>query len=166
MSKPYIYKTMMRLVVVYRQHRKYIDLYPKPFRGNNNIINLNTSYEKNVQLYSNKYYYYYYYYIHKHTTSMLTYYPPPTQSLDRPTVSVADLKNWMNKQMNRRPPSPPPPPPPAPAIVAPAPVVAAAPEPSEPVLKMRSPGNGWRCSNGRIELVTPNIITRCYIIYR
>ena len=38
-----------------RQHRKDIDLYLKPFRGNNNIINLNTSYEKNVQLSSNKY---------------------------------------------------------------------------------------------------------------
>ena len=38
-----------------RQHRKDIDLYLKPFRGNNNIINLNTSYEKNIQLSSNKY---------------------------------------------------------------------------------------------------------------
>ena len=38
-----------------RQHRKDIDLYLKPIRGNNNIINLNTSYEKNVQLSSNKY---------------------------------------------------------------------------------------------------------------
>ena len=38
-----------------RQHRKDIDLYLKPFRGNNNIINLNTSYEKNLQLSSNKY---------------------------------------------------------------------------------------------------------------
>ena len=44
-------------VLIYfgRQHRKYIDLYLKPFRGNNNIINLYTSYEKNVQLSSNKY---------------------------------------------------------------------------------------------------------------
>ena len=38
-----------------RQHRKDIDLYLKPFRGNNNKINLNTSYEKNLQLSSNKY---------------------------------------------------------------------------------------------------------------
>ena len=38
-----------------RQHRNDIDLYLKPFRGNNNIINLYTSYEKNVQLSSNKY---------------------------------------------------------------------------------------------------------------
>ena len=37
------------------KHRKDIDLYLKPFRGNNNIINFYTSYEKNVQLYSNKY---------------------------------------------------------------------------------------------------------------
>ena len=42
-------------IYIGRQHRKDIDLYLKPFRGNNNIINLNTSYEKNVQLSSNKY---------------------------------------------------------------------------------------------------------------
>ena len=41
--------------IIGRQHRKDIDLYPKPFRGNNNIINLYTSYEKNLQLSSNKY---------------------------------------------------------------------------------------------------------------
>ena len=34
---------------------KILIFYLKPFRGNNNIINLNTSYEKNVQLSSNKY---------------------------------------------------------------------------------------------------------------
>ena len=49
-------------ILIGRQYRKDIDLYLKPFRGNNNIINLNTSYEKNIQLSSNKYYYYYYYY--------------------------------------------------------------------------------------------------------
>ena len=42
-------------MIIGRQHRKDIDLYLNPFRGNNNIINLNTTYEKNVQLSSNKY---------------------------------------------------------------------------------------------------------------
>ena len=41
--------------IIGRQHSKDIDLYLKPLRGNNNINNLYTSYEKNVQLSSNKY---------------------------------------------------------------------------------------------------------------
>ena len=42
-------------IYIGRQHRKDIDLYLKPFRGNNNIINLNTSYETYLQLSSNIY---------------------------------------------------------------------------------------------------------------
>ena len=43
-------------IIIYNiGHRKDIDLYLKPIRGNNNIINLYTSYEKNVQLSPNKY---------------------------------------------------------------------------------------------------------------
>ena len=49
----YIYN--YKYIFIGRRHRKDIDLYLKPFRGNNNIINLYTSYEKNVQLSSNKY---------------------------------------------------------------------------------------------------------------
>ena len=61
MCHQYTYWTILFLnnkstkVFIGQQHRKDIDLYLKPFRGNNNIINVYTSYEKNVQLSSNKY---------------------------------------------------------------------------------------------------------------
>ena len=55
-----------------RQHRKDIYFYLKPFRGNNNIINLNTSYKKMYNfLLINIYYYYYYYYIYIYYTIYL-----------------------------------------------------------------------------------------------
>ena len=59
-SYPLLYRSMefvydLNTYCFGRQHRKDIDIYLKPFRGNNNTINLNNSYEKNVQISSNKY---------------------------------------------------------------------------------------------------------------
>ena len=57
----------MKVISLGRQHRKDIDLYLKPFRGNNNIINLyiNVYILHTKKMYNflliNIYYYYYYY---------------------------------------------------------------------------------------------------------